>query len=134
MKKIAPALARSSRLETAALSRDPEVVKAYVNDPLVHDRITASLFMEVYMSGEWALAHAGDLSLPLLLMHGGGDRITSASASREFVKMGGSSITLHVWDGWYHEIHNEPEKAEMFRVMISWMDKAANERDSRIRK
>jgi alpha-beta hydrolase superfamily lysophospholipase len=83
------------------------------------------LFVETYNSGEWALARAAGFPLPLLLMHGGADRITSPSASREFALKSASNTALHIPEGLYHEIHNEPEKAEVFKRMISWMDAAS---------
>ncbi len=64
MNKIAPGSTQASKLDPAALSRDPKVAEAYVNDPLVHDRISARLFVEVYKAGEWALARAAGFSLP----------------------------------------------------------------------
>jgi alpha-beta hydrolase superfamily lysophospholipase len=97
------------------------VVKAYENDPLVHDKISARMFVSTYDSGLWALEHASEFPLPLLLMHGTGDRITSSEASKEFAAKAGDKVTLKLWDGWYHEIHNEPGKAEVFKVMTDWL-------------
>ncbi len=59
-------------------------------------------------------------------MHGGADRITSVSASREFAQRDEGNTTLHILDGSYHEIHNEPERAEAFKMMIRWMDAAVS--------
>lgn len=122
MNRIWPGFTQASGLETNALSHDPKVVEAYKNDPLVHDKISARLFVEMYDAGEWALAHAADFPLPLLLMHGGADRISSADASRTFARNGGRNITLHIWDDWYHEIHNEPDQEEVFKIALIWMD------------
>ena len=122
MNQIAPGFTQSSHLETAALSHDAEIVKAYGMDPLVHDKISARLFIEVSDSGRWALEHAAEFPLPLLLMHGTADRLTSAEASGKFAERAGKKVTWRAWDGWYHEIHNEVEKAEVFKVMIKWMD------------
>lgn len=122
MNRIAPGFTQNSKLDAAALSHDPKLVEAYKNDPLVHDKISARLFVEIYESGDWALAHAADFSLPLLLMHGSADRLTSANASREFAKNGGKNITLHIWDGDFHEIHNELDQAEVFQMMIHWLN------------
>jgi len=122
MNGIAPGFTQNSKLDTAGLSHDQKVVDAYAKDPLVHDKISARLFVEIYESGNWALAHAADFSLPLLLMHGGADRLTSANASREFAKNGGKNITLHIWDGDYHEIHNEFDQADVFKTIILWLD------------
>jgi acetyl esterase/lipase len=98
------------------------VVQAYENDPLVHDRISARLFAEICRSGQWALDHASEFPLPLLLMHGGDDRLTSAEASRQFAEKAGGKVTLRVWDGLYHEMHNEPEKGEVQAFMLEWLN------------
>lgn len=122
MNGIFPTFTQKSGLELAALSRDQKVVDVYAADPLVHDKITARLFVELFDSGEWALNRAGEFTLPLLLMHGSADRLTSANATREFARNGGKNISLHIWDGWYHEIHNEADQAEVFKVMLDWLN------------
>ncbi len=122
MDKIAPGFTQKSKLDTAALSHDAQVVKAYNNDPLVHDLISARLYVGMYNSGLWALEHASEFPVPLLLMHGMGDRITSAQASREFAERGGKQVTWRPWEGMYHEIHNEPEKAKVLETMTTWMN------------
>ena len=122
MNNIAPGFTQNSALDTSALSHDQKIVDAYNNDPLVHSKISARLFISIYESGLWALDHAGEFSLPLLLMHGSADRITSFAASAEFAKRAGKSVAWKAWEGCYHEIHNEPEKAEVLNYMIQWMD------------
>lgn len=123
MDKIYPAFIQASGLETAALSRDLEVVHAYEDDSLVHDKISARLFVGIYESGLWALENAEEFPLPLLLMHGSADRLTSADASREFAEKVGDKVKLKIWDGFYHEIHNEPEQADVFKTIINWLEK-----------
>lgn len=120
---IWPSFSQKSGLDTKALSRNLKVVHAYENDPLVHDRISARMFIGIYQSGQWALEHASEFSLPLLLMHGGDDKIISVEASREFANKINENCTLKVWDELYHEIHNEPEKEEVFKFLIDWLDK-----------
>ena len=122
MNNIAPGFTQKSTLNTAALSHDQKVVDAYLNDPLVHSKISARLFISIYESGLWALDHADEFSVPLLLMHGTDDRIISFAASAEFAKRAGKIVSWHPWDGLYHEIHNEPEKAEVIKTMIGWLD------------
>ncbi|HEY9152430.1 MAG TPA: lysophospholipase [Anaerolineales bacterium] len=122
MNSIAPGFTQNSALDTNALSHDPKIGDAYVHDPLVHSKISARLFVSIYESGLWALDHAGEFPLPLLLMHGSADRITSFAASAEFAKRAGKMVTWYPWDGLYHEVHNEIEKAEVIRTMIGWMD------------
>lgn len=122
LNRIYPRFTQRTGLETAALSRDPGVVQAYIHDPLVHDRITARLYVDAFDAGEWALAHAAEFPLPLLLMHGGADRLNDSQASREFARAGGAHITFHLWEDDFHEIHNELDQMEVFDLVIIWMD------------
>jgi alpha-beta hydrolase superfamily lysophospholipase len=119
---IAPAITQKWGLETAALSHDAGIVEAYDVDPLVHGRISVRLFVTVAEAGEWALEHAESFPLPLLLMHGTADRVTSAWASQEFAARAGTKATWRGWNGLYHELHNEAARTRVLGVMIRWMD------------
>ncbi len=119
---IAPSFSLASGLSQSALSRDLEVVKKYASDPLVHDKISVRLYTSMYGNGLWALEHAADLKIPMLLMHGSADGLTSAAASEEFAKKAGKLVTLRIWEGFYHEIHNEPEKFEVLQTIVIWLD------------
>jgi len=119
---FAPGLIQPSGLNPYHLSRTPEVVQAYINDPLVHDRISARMFLQVHQAGLWALEHAAELRLPMLLMHGGDDHLTSPEASREFCERAGENCTFILWDGRYHEVHNDPGREEVYRAVISWLE------------
>jgi alpha-beta hydrolase superfamily lysophospholipase len=118
-----PALALSNRLDPLTLSRDPAVVQAYRADPLVHDRISVRMFMSIYQAGGWALAQAANFSLPLLLIHGDADRLTSPEASRQFAAQVSGLCTFKLWEGLYHEPHQEPEKGEVIGFIMKWLDK-----------
>jgi acylglycerol lipase len=122
-----PTLSLSNELDRQSLSRDPKVVRAYNDDPLVHDRVSARLAMDMLQSGLWSLEHAAEFPLPLLLMHGGADRIASPQASREFADQAGERCTLRIWDGFYHEIHNEPEQKQVFEYLLEWLNGALGE-------
>jgi alpha-beta hydrolase superfamily lysophospholipase len=119
---LRPTLAMSNELDRQGLSRDPAVVRAYNEDPLVHDRVSARLAMDMFQSGLWCLEHAADFPLPLLLMHGSDDRLTSPQASREFATQAGDCCTLRIWDGFYHEIHNEPEQRQVLEYLLEWLE------------
>ncbi|MGQ9557758.1 MAG: lysophospholipase [Desulfurispora sp.] len=121
MDKIWPSLSQPSGLDPAHLSRDPEVVRAYLADPLVHDRITPRLFLGCYQAGLWAQQNAPSLSLPLLLLHGSGDRLTSFAASREFARRAGKNCTFLPWEGLYHELHHEREREQVLESIWQWM-------------
>jgi len=119
---LVPTAAMSSGLDTSALSHDPEVEHAYVNDKLVHDKVSLGFGKVMLEANQWALRHASEFPLPLLLMHGKSDAIAFPSSSEEFAAALGGKARLVLWDGLYHETHNEPEKAEVFKVVIEWMD------------
>jgi len=123
-----PTFSLASGLDRTALSRDPRVVEAYARDPLVHDRISSRFYVAFVDAGRWALDHAPELAVPTLLMHGGADRLASVAASREFAAAAGTGCTLKVWDGLYHEIHNEPEQARVLAFMLDWLEAQVNGR------
>jgi alpha-beta hydrolase superfamily lysophospholipase len=125
----APGLAIASGLDVNALSHDPEVMKAYKQDPLVHDRVTSRLFLGFSRAGEWALSHAkewpasAERALPLLLSYGTADRLISPNAVHEFAqRIGSPAITEKAWDGFFHECHNELEKRAVLEAYLQWID------------
>jgi alpha-beta hydrolase superfamily lysophospholipase len=114
-----------SGLDVTALSRDPEVIEAYRKDPLVHYNITLGFGRVGLNAIDLCFALAKEFPVPLLMIHGKADKITYPSGSAEFaelVREAGGEVTLKLWDGLYHEVHNEPEKTEVFRFMIEWLD------------
>ena len=122
MPYVLPGLTVPNGLKVDGLSRDPAVVRAYVEDPLVHDRISAMLGGSVIRAGEEALARAGDFRLPLLLMHGADDPILDPAATEAFFRaVPGPDKTLHIWPGLRHEIHNEPEQVKVLNELVDWV-------------
>jgi len=119
--RLWPSLSIRSKLDTTAISRDRLVVEAYQTDPLIHDRISVRQLRQIAQAGQWALAHAHEFWLPLLLLHGSADRITSPAATRQFASRVPAHCTLKLWEGLYHEPHNEPEKQEVINFIIEWI-------------
>ena len=122
MYRLWPRMSMRNEIEPEVVSRDRDVVEAYKDDPLVHDRLTVRVGIDLLESGLWILEQAGEASVPVLLMHGGADRLTSVKASREFVGRAGEWCTLKIWEGLYHEIHNEPEKGEVLAYLLEWLE------------
>jgi lysophospholipase len=110
-------------LETAAVSRDPAVVKAYVNDPLVyHGKIRARLGMGLLSEMRRIPGLAGELTLPMLILHGTADRMVDPAGSRLLYRNAGSSDkTLKVYGGSYHELFHEPEKDRVLDDVAEWL-------------
>jgi alpha-beta hydrolase superfamily lysophospholipase len=123
LKRIAPTTSFKTGIERAALSRDPAVIDAYLADPLIHDRISASFFAAVHAAGEAAIMGAPATTLPTLVMHGSADRITSPAGSAAYVDRAAGHAALRVWDGFYHELHNEPGWQEVADFVLLWMNR-----------
>jgi len=119
---LLPTITISTGLDADGISRDPEVVRAYKEDPLVHDKATLSAARVGIEAVDHAFAHATEFPTPLLIMHGAADRVTYPHGSQEFADLVPENCTLKLWDELYHEIHNEPEQADVFKFMINWMD------------
>jgi alpha-beta hydrolase superfamily lysophospholipase len=121
MKNILPGLIQPSGLNANHLSHDETVVEKYRTDPLVHRKISVSLFHGSITAAKYSLAHASELKVPTLILHGSDDKILSPEGSREFA--GKTSLAdLKIWDGGYHELHNEPFKNEVFAYIINWIN------------
>lgn len=124
MNRLWPAMQMPNGLALEGLARDPAVIRAYTSDPLVHNKISVRLATSMLEAGEWALKHAAEFPLPLLLIHGTKDILTSAPASEEFAaRAPADQCTLKLWPGFYHETHNEPEKAEVLDFIVAWLRK-----------
>jgi acylglycerol lipase len=119
---LIPQMSLSSGLDVSAVSRDPEVIQSYKNDPLVHDRITLGFGKSMLDVGHYALEHAGEISVPVLLLHGKADSIAYASGSIEFAAAASNMSRLVTWEDGYHELHNEPFKAEVLKTMTDWIE------------
>jgi alpha-beta hydrolase superfamily lysophospholipase len=118
-----PTLSMDSGLDTHLISRDSTVVENAINDPLVHRKVTASWGKSMLEAVSIALENASTFPSPLLLMHGTEDKIAFPDGSQKFANLAPKDIvTLKMWDGFKHELHTEPEKAEVFQVMIDWLN------------
>ena len=122
MAGIWPTFAQPSGLIAADLSHDPLVVQAYIDDPLVHDRVSSRLFVDMLAAGEEVMERAADFHLPVFLMHAEIDRLCDRTATEEFYATVGSlDKTLHIWPALFHEVHNEPEKGQVIQEMVEWV-------------
>ena len=88
----------------------------------MHDRISAGLGLSILNKGQWALEHASNLKCPMLLMHGSKDQITSSDASQLFADTAGDICRFKLWDGLFHETHNEPEKDQVLSEIAQWLE------------
>ncbi|MCU0447076.1 MAG: lysophospholipase [Microscillaceae bacterium] len=120
---IYPQLTQPTNLEVEAISRDAQEVEKYKNDPLVHGKTTPRFFLEGSAAAEWALSNAANFSLPLLLYHGGADRLTSPEGSKLFAqKVKPEYLTFKIWEDAYHELHNDLDRAQVFAWILAWLE------------
>lgn len=121
MKGLLPGFTQPNGLAVEQISRDPAEVKKYEEDPLVHGKLTAITGMSMLEAASYLDDYEGEFPVPLLLMHGTADGITSPEGSADFTKRLTGDITFHLWEGLYHEIHNEPEQKEVMKMMTDWL-------------
>ncbi len=113
------------RLDSAAVSRDPEVVRAYDADPLNYrGKIPVRTAVEMVQTARELAAGLASLRLPILLLHGTEDRLVPAAASR-FVhdRVSSPDRTLRLYNGLYHEVFNEPEREQVLGELSGWLDR-----------
>jgi alpha-beta hydrolase superfamily lysophospholipase len=121
--KVMPTLTMDSGLDAQAICRDAKVVDAYTHDPLVHRKMTASWGKEMLRAIELVYQNGAHFPVPLLLMHGTKDEIAFPTSSTTFAELAPKDkLTLKMWDGFMHELHTDPERAQVFKVMVDWLD------------
>ncbi|KAJ3181973.1 hypothetical protein HDU87_000311 [Geranomyces variabilis] len=115
-------LAISNPVDANNLSRDPVVVQDYTTDPLVHSYTSMGTARDIVLNGENLSNSAHNFKLPVLVVCGDADRIISYKDCREwFVLAGSSDKSWKSYDGFYHELHNEPEKEQVIQLYIDWI-------------
>ena len=119
---VYPTFTMDSGLVPATICRDTQIVSAYTSDPLVHHKVTAGFGNSSITEINWINSHASEWTLPVLVMHGELDKLGYAEGSREFASRIKGDCTLIIWEGLVHEVHNEPEKAQVFEYLRKWLD------------
>ncbi|WP_100500337.1 alpha/beta hydrolase [Geodermatophilus chilensis] len=129
-KVVAPLLSRFLpdlgvlQLDAEAVSRDAEVVRDYRADPLNHTgRMVARTGAELMATALAMPRRLPALTLPLLVLHGTADRLVPPAASEVVRAHAGSpDLTLRIYEGLFHEPHNEPEKDDVLADVVAWLD------------
>jgi lysophospholipase len=113
MSKLLPAFAMPTGLTGADVTRDPDVARRYDEDPLGNKKATARFFTEALAAHAEALARAAEITAPFVCLQAGADKVVSVAATERFVeRVSSTDKTFRVLPGLYHEIMNEPERAE----------------------
>ncbi len=112
------------QLDATAVSRDPEVVAAYNNDPLVwHGKVPAGVARALLLVGESMPQRARAVTKPLLVVHGSDDRLIPAKGSERLVEcVASEDVHLKIYPDLYHEVFNEPEQDRVLDDVVSWIE------------
>lgn len=124
--RLAPNLRVGNGLQTRWLSHDPAVERAYLADPLVHDRISARLAGVITGGGRQVVAQAAQWKVPTLLIYAGRDRLVDPAGSRAFAAAAPARlVTSRCFEDLYHEIFNEQDAQPVFDCLRRWLDERA---------
>lgn len=126
MGKILSALAPKMGLlpvDAESISRDPEVVKAYVDDPLVfHGKTPARLAAELLKAMLRITKEARKITLPFIVLQGSGDKLVDPSGAQIlYDKASSKDKTIKIYQGLYHEVFNEPERGRVLKDVETWL-------------
>ena len=119
---IAPNLRVNNGLDAQLICHDPAVVRAYLADPLDHDRIAARLARFIATAGPATVELAPQWSTPTLLLFAGADKLVNPAGSRAFAAKAPACVSTHCFEHMYHEIFNEPDQAQVFEHLKTWLD------------
>ena len=121
--RLAPDLCVRNGLDPRLISHDAAVVRAYQQDPLIHDRISGRLAHFIVKAGAATRALAAQWRVPTLLLYAGDDHLVSPAGSRDFAAAAPAGVvTAHCFEGAYHEIFNELEREPVFEQLKRWLD------------
>lgn len=106
------------------LSQDPAVVRACKADPLVeHGNGPARTARELLGAMEFVGARESQVQVPILILHGGADVLSTPAVSRElYGRVGSPDKALRVYEGMFHDVWREPERAKVMQDLSDWLD------------
>jgi len=123
MYAVWPSFSMTNSVDVSGLSTDQSVIDNYLNDPLVHPYVSARLGIDILKSGQWIRENGAAVKNKLLLVHGEKDRLSNVTGTRNFVENCDGLVTYKEFAGGYHELHNSPEKDQVFNLFVTWIEK-----------
>jgi len=119
---VFPSITLPSEIDVEAISTIPSQVQQYIQDPLVHDKISPNYLFPVIEAGEYAITNAYKLNVPIFITHGTADRIIDFKGSVAFCKHSKVS-DLKLYQDCFHELHHDICAQEMIKAIVNWLDK-----------
>ena len=121
LRSILPGIQLSNELDPQNLSKDAIEVSKYIEDELIHDKLTPGLYFLIQEAGLKNLSSTEKISKPVFCYHGTQDNITSLRATRQFAD-GLSDGTWWAVENGYHEPHHDEERQQVFEKVINWIE------------
>lgn len=123
LSRLRPTFRLASTVDPRHLSRDPAVGAAYAADPFVGRRVSARWFTASLQAMDEAQANAPKLAVPTLILAAGEDFLADTEATRRFAgNAPAANVELQVWDGFYHELLNAPQKQAVLDRIAGWIE------------
>ncbi|QHG17789.1 alpha/beta hydrolase [Nostoc sp. ATCC 53789] len=123
LSRVWPRFTLNTGIDISAGSRDPQVLAAIAQDTLRHTLGTARLATEFFATVDWINAHAGDWQLPLLILHGGADRVALPAGSDIFYQRVKYTDKLRIeYPEAYHEIQRDLNYREVMADLENWLE------------
>lgn len=119
--RVMPGFTLHAALRPAALSADTGHLAKTLEDGTWHNHLGARLLTDALEAGQYILAHAAELRLPLLLLQGEQDRLVSPDAARAFARAAGAAVSLKLYPQ-RHELHNDERRDEIFHDIMAFLD------------
>jgi alpha-beta hydrolase superfamily lysophospholipase len=127
--QVIPRLAINVGLVESSLSRDQNVLASISQDPLMHSRASARLAREFLVVNNWVHAHVADLQVPILMLHGGADRVSLPESSRLFFQQIQFSDKEHYeYPDSRHALHRDLDYPQIVADLGNWLDRHSPER------
>ena len=103
------------------LSKNPEVAKQYNQDPLVNFKISGGLFSAINFGAAYLIKHQKEIKLNGFIFHGKLDAIIDYKSTMKLAMSNPDNIKWKLWEGVFHEAHNDLEQKEVLKEWTDWM-------------
>jgi alpha-beta hydrolase superfamily lysophospholipase len=120
---LTPSAGFSNGLDASGISRDPEVLLARSQDPLVHNKISPRLYFGLEEARRRVLTEARRLAVPTLIQQGAADRVVSPSGALELNGLAPHGmVRLITYKDGYHEVFNDLSRDQAIQDLVGWLD------------
>ena len=121
--KWIPDLTLNNQISYSQLSRDESVIDEYEKDHLRHDKVSTKLFADMLVSIKYALDHAVQIRVPILVQQAGHDTVVGVNGTRTFFsKLSSEDKAFFLYEGYLHEIYNDLGRERVYSDLMNWVN------------